>query len=479
MSALTRHYTRLASGAGAALLAAMALLAGCAVGPDYRPPTPKVAAAYAEKGPWKVAEPRDALPRGDWWTVFRDPELDRLETLAAKASPNLQAAAARRDQAFALANVSRADLLPQLSLDPSGSRTRYSGHRQVPPGVGHSAYTTDSYSLPLDLSYEVDLWGRVRRLDQSARAQAQAANALYQSALLGLQADVAQAYFNLRALAREIHVVRAGVVTRKEGLKLIRIRFSGGASGELDVLNAQTELASAENDLLALEQRRTALTHALAVLCGQLPESFEVIAEKPLVTQPPALPVGLPSDLLERRPDIAAAERTMAAVNAQIGVAKAAFFPDIRLVGSAGYNSSELDSLLHSTSSQWAFAPMISLPIFTGGRNRANYERAKAAYREAAARYQGQVLVAFQEVEDSLSALRTLAAQARVVGQAVDSARKAAALSQFRYREGLVSYLEVMDAERSALQFERLASQLEAQRYAASITLVKALGGGW
>ncbi len=463
----------------AATLGGLALLAGCAVGPDYRPPVVARPAAFAEKGPWKVAEPRDALPRGAWWSVFHDPELDRLETLASAASPNLQAAAARRDQALALAGVSRADLLPQLSLDPNGSRTRYSGHRQTPPGVGHSIYTTDSYSLPLDLSYEVDLWGRVRRLDQSARAQAQAASALYQSALLGLQADVAQAYFNLRALARETTVVKAGVETRKEGLKLIRIRFAGGASGELDVLNAQTELASAQNDLLGLEQRRTALLHALAVLCGQLPESFAVKADEPLAGSPPALPVGLPSELLERRPDVAAAERTMAAFNAQIGVAKAAFFPDIRLVGSAGYNSSDLNTLLTPDSGQWTFAPMISLPLFTGGRNRANYERAKAAYREAAAHYRAQVLVAFQEVEDGLSALRSLNAQARIVRRAVESSRKAADLSAFRYREGLVNYLEVMDAERSALQFERLSSQLEAQRYAASITLVKALGGGW
>ena len=466
-------------GSAAALALALAF-AGCAVGPDYKKPDTPTPAAFSATGPWKVAAPKDTLSKGDWWQIFRDTTLDRLETQAAAASPTLAAAAARRDQAFAAAGLVRGDYFPALSLDPSGSRTRYSGNRQVPRGANNTAYTTGSYNLPLDLSYELDLWGRVRRANESARAFADASDAAYHTALLGMQADVAQTYFVLRSLAVERGLVAQSLATRREALRLVDARYQGGASGELDVFRAQAELAGAENDLLVLDQRRDALHRVLAVLCGQLPETFAPAlagADGPAVI--PALPVGLPSDLLERRPDVAAAERTLAATNAQIGVAKAAFFPSIRLIGAAGYNSAELDSLFAWDSRQWALGPSISLPIFQGGRNIANLARAKAVYAEAVAAYRLRVLVAFQEVEDGLSGLHSLDEQAAALERAVTASRQAATLSTVRYKAGLVSYLEVVDAERTALQNERLATQLNARRQVASVLLVKALGGGW
>ncbi len=464
-----------------AVLLALLVLTGCAVGPDYRQPdvAATAPAAFAEAGPWQVAAPKDDLPKGSWWKIFHDPALDTLETQAAAASPTLQAAVARRDQAFAAAGISRADYFPSLSLDPSGSRSRYSGNREVPPGASHASYTTDSYNLPLDLSYELDLWGRVRRSNESARALADASNAAYQTVLLGVQADVAQAYFTLRSLATERDLVVRSIETRRLALELVQKLFSGGASAKLDVLRAETELASAESDALVLDQRRAALRHALAVLCGQSPEGFAVDDRTALPVTVPALPVSLPSEVLERRPDVAAAERTLAASNAQIGVAKAAFFPSIKLIGSAGYNSTDLNSLLNSDSRQWSLGPAISLPIFQGGRNVANYDRAKAAYAESVASYRTRVLVAFQEVEDGLNGLRYLDEQSAVLARAVSSSREAAKLSTVRYKSGLVSYLEVVDAERTALQTELTATELNAQRFVTSVLLIKALGGGW
>jgi multidrug efflux system outer membrane protein len=464
---------------GLASVLAPLLLAGCAVGPDYKAPAPSTPVAFSESGPWKVATPKDALPKGAWWKIFHDPVLDSLETQAAGASPTLQAAVARRDQALAIAGISRAEYLPQLSLDPSGSRARYSGNRQVQIPSTRASYTTNSLNLPLDLSYEVDLWGRVRRSNESAQALAEASDAAYQSVLLGLQADVARAYFTLRSQAVEHVLVARSIETRRQALDLVRKLYAGGASAQLDVLRAETELASAESDLLALDQQRTALSHALAVLCGQLPEKFAFDNDATTAATIPALPVGLPSELLERRPDVAAAERTLAATNAQIGVAKAAFFPSITLIGSAGYNSDGLSSLLNSDSRQWLIGPAVSLPIFQGGRNVANFERAKAVYQEAVADYRQSVLVAFSEVEDGLSGLRYFDQQAGVLTRAVTSSRQAADLSTVRYKAGLVSYLEVVDAERTALENERTATQLNAARFAATVLLVKALGGGW
>lgn len=458
---------------------ASALLGGCAVGPDYKRPETPAPATFVEPGPWKVATPRDDLPKGSWWKIFHDGALDDLESRAAAASSTLQAAVARRDQAFAIAGISRGDFFPQVSLDPGASRARYSGNRQTQVIATRDSYTSNSFNLPLDLSYEIDLWGRVRRANESARALAEASDATYHNILLGVQADVAQAYFNFRSQVTERALVGRSIQTRRDALDLVRKRYAGGASAQLDVLRAETELATAESDALFLDQRINSLRHVLAVLCGQLPENFAWDEHGALTASAPALPIGLPSELLERRPDVAAAERSLASSNAQVGVAKAAFFPSIKLIGSAGYNSDDLNTLLHSDSRQWSIGPSIYLPIFQGGRGTANYERAKAAYAESVANYRLRVLVAFQEVEDGLSGLRYLDGQSEAIGRATRSSRQAADLSTVRYKAGLVSYLEVVDAERTALQNERTATQLSAQRLNASVLLVKALGGGW
>ena len=457
---------------------AAALLAGCAVGPDYRQPEVKTSADYREAGPWKVAAPKDTLPKADWWKIFQDPALDRLETLAAAASPTLKAALARVDQARAVARISRADFFPVLSANLDPSRTLYSANREEQPGSTVPMYTTNSIDLPLDLGYEIDLFGRNRRAYESARAQAQAQAADYRSVLLSLQGELAQDYFTIRSLMTERALLIGTVEGRRQELDLVRKRQAGGASDQLDVYRAQTELATVESSALAVDQRIAELRHALAALAGQMPEEFTLEAT-PLASDPPAVPVGLPSELLERRPDVAAAERGLAAANAQIGVAKAAFFPSIGLTAYGGFNSTAFDTLLHASSKEWSVAPFVSIPLFQGGSNLANYQRSKAAYEESVALYRQQVLVAFRDVEDGLSDLRYLAGQSTIIDQAADAAHKAADLSLLRYKQGVADYFEVIDAERTMLETEIQSTQLRGQRFLGSILLVKALGGGW
>lgn len=460
--------------AAGSALALVALFAGCAVGPDYRRPETTPPPSFVEAGPWKVAAPKDQLPRDGWWKIYGDPVLDRLETEAAQASPTLQAAVARRDQAWAAARVDRADFFPQVGLNPQAERARGANRR-----TDNGSRTGNTFVLPVDLSYELDLWGRVRRQFESGRARAEAGEADYHQVLLSVQADVARFYFSLRALDEERALLARNLDSRARSLDIVRKRFELGVGGDYEVNIAETERASAESDLLAVDQERTALRYALAVLCGRLPENFALDfgAGGPLAV--PAVPVGLPSELLERRSDVAAAERRLAAANAEIGVAQAAFFPSIRLVGSAGYGSDELNTLLNWDNRQWSFGPAISLPLFTGGRNRANFERSKAAYEEALADYRQSVLVAFQDVETALSDLRNLAQRSQVLERAVASSRRAADLVALRYRSGQIGYLDVADAERTAILNERLAVQVRSQQQAASVVLIKALGGGW
>jgi multidrug efflux system outer membrane protein len=435
-------------------------------------------ASYSEAGPWKVAQPRDSLPKAEWWRVFHDPVLDGLEAKALAASPTLGAALARYDEALAAARASRAALYPALSVEASASRTRYSANRQSEFPATTFAYTTNSFDLPLVLSYEVDLFGSARRSAESARSLAQAQGAAYQNVLLALQAGVAQNYFALRSLVSQRLLLRRNVALLKDALDLVRKLRKGGANSDLDVYQAETELATVESTALANDRAIAEQEHALAVLAGENPENFSIEAA-PLDTATPYLPTGLPSELLERRPDVAAAERTLAAANARIGVAKAAFFPSIGLTALAGANSSDLDTLLHWSSREWAAGPLVSLPIFNGGANLANYRQAKAAYEEAVANYRQQVLVAFQEVEDGLSDLRLLARQAEVLERAVASSRGATNLSIVRYKAGLVSYIEVIDSQRTQLASEISLTQARAQRLSATVLLVRALGGGW
>jgi multidrug efflux system outer membrane protein len=449
------------------------------VGPDYKQPVNTVPATYktSELGAWKEGRPLDSLGKGNWWEVFNDEDLNQLESQALTANQELKGAVARVDQARATARVARGELLPAISFDPNFTRQRFS-QNQVP---NFGVVTANNFSVPIDLSYEVDLWGRVRRGFESARADAQASLAAFNTVLLTLQSDVAQNYFALRALDAEIATVTGTVDLRVEQVRLVRSRFEGGIGSELDIARAETELATTQAEAAALARRRAELENAIAILVGSNPSSFRLAAlgTNGWNPQPPLIPAGLPADLLERRPDVAEAERQLASANARIGVAKAAFFPVLTLTGSGGYVSGDLDSLFKWDSRAWSIGPSLSLPLFAGGRNRANLQRSKAAYDEAVAHYRQQVLVAFGEVENSLSGTRYLIDQAAAQQRAVASARRSADLATERYRSGIVGYIEVVDASRDSLQAERANAQLAGQRQIAAVQLIKALGGGW
>jgi multidrug efflux pump len=449
------------------------------VGPDYKMPTNSVPENYkaVDFGNWKTGRPLDHVPKGNWWEIFSDPDLNGLEARAVSANQQLKAAVARVDQARDTARIARSQLMPSLSLDPSFAREGYSPNAN--PSFGN--ITANTFSTPLDLSYEVDLWGRVRRLFQGAHADAQASLADFYNVLLTLQSDVAQNYFALRSLDAEIATVNGTIALRHEQVRLVRSRLEGGIGSELDVAQAETELASTEAEAASLAHRRDELENAIAILVGENPSSFKLAAvnDPDWNPQPPQIPAGLPSDLLERRPDVAQAERQLASANAKIGVAKAAFFPVLTLTGSAGYLSGDLSSLFSWDSRTWSIGPSLSLPLFTGGRNRANYKYSQAAFQESTALYRQQVLIAFGDVENSLSGIYHFAVQAEAQQRAVTSARRATELATDRYRSGIVAYIEVVDASRDTLTAERANAQLAGQRLIAAVQLIKALGGGW
>jgi multidrug efflux system outer membrane protein len=458
------------------------LVGGCKVGPDYeRPPsTPAVGHYKAEQlGQWKEGQPLDHVPKGAWWEVFGDETLNELEMKASEANQELKAAMARVEQARATARVARSELFPAIDAGASWQRQRFSPNQE--PGFG--AITANNFSTSLDLSYEIDLWGRVRRGFESARADAQASVAAFQNVLLTLQADIAQNYFTLRALDLEIGTVVATLDLRREQVQLVRSRFEGGIGNELDVARAQTELATTEADLEALRRRRAELENALAILVGENASSFQLAAleenDALRANRVPEIPAGLPSELLERRPDVAEAERQLASSNARIGVAKAAFFPVVRLTGSGGFVSAELEDVFNWESRVWSIGPSVSLPIFAGGRNVANYRRSQSVFEETVASYRQRILVAFAEVENSMSGIYYIRRQADAQSRAVADARRAAELASARFGSGIVNYFEVVDANRETLAAERAEAQLAGQHRVATVQLIKALGGGW
>jgi multidrug efflux system outer membrane protein len=450
------------------------------IGPDYRKPTNSVPSAYKDAeftGTWKEGQPLDHVPRGDWWLVFGDGTLNRLEAQARQSNQEFQAALARVEQSRAAARVARGALLPNLNADPGFSRQSYSPNKV--PTFG--SLTANTFSAPLDLSYEVDLWGRVRRGFESARDEAQASVAALNTVLLTLQADVAENYFTLRALDAEIATVTGSVSLRREQVRLVRFREQNGLGTALEIAQAETELANAEAEAASLAKHRDELENAIAILVGTNPSGFKLAAltDPGWNLPPPEIPAGLPADLLERRPDVSAAERQLAAANAKIGIAKAAFFPVLTLTGSGGFLSADADTLFNWNSRTWSIGPSLSLPLFAGGRNRANFRRAQAAHEESVAHYRQRVLIAFGEVESSLSGIRHLAERAGAQERAVTNSRRAAALADDRYRSGASGYLEVVEANREALNTERASALLNGQRLVATVQLIKALGGGW
>jgi multidrug efflux system outer membrane protein len=460
---------------------ALALLAGCnAVGPEYRRPDTQLPEAFKEAAPWRTATPQDAVSKGNWWEIFQDPVLNDLQARAHAGNLRLQAAAARVDQARAIAGSTQANTLPVVELAPDAARYRVSGNRPDQPSKipGNEAYTTNRFRLPLYASYEVDLWGRLRRAQESADARVQATEAAYWTVLLGLEGEVAQTYFLLRTAEEDGRILASNLELRRRARDLVAARTRNGLATPLDLARVETEVAFTQADLQVAGRRRAELEHALAVLVGEAPERF-ALAQGALLAPPPPIPPGLPAELLERRPDVAEAERLLAARNAEIGVAQAAFFPAIRLTGAIGYESFELSDLLDSDSLIWSMAGSLVQPLFDGGRLRANRERAEAAYRENLALYRERLLVAFREVDDALAGRRYLSEQETLVRQGVDSAQRAEQLAQARYRAGLVTVLEVVDAQRTRLGAERQHAAVISQQMLASVALVKALGGGW
>lgn len=461
-----------------ALTGALSLVAGpLTVGPDYKRPVTEAPAQYKadECGRWKEAQPLDHQPKGNWWEVFGDPQLNSLETLAVNSNQELKAAFAAVDQARATARISRSEFFPNLDLNPGFRRERFSPNQE--PDFG--SITANSFRVPLDLSYEIDLWGRVRRGLEGARADAAASLAAFHNVMLTLQGDVAQNYFSLRALDTEIATLQRSVDLRKEQLSIVTTRFETGLGRELDVARARTELATAEAELAAVTRRRVELENALAILTGQQASTFRIPTQPDWRIQMPLIPAGLPSELLERRPDVAEAERQLAAENARIGVAKAAFFPVLRLTGSGGYLSADVESLFNWESRVWSIGPSLSLPIFAGGRNRANYQRAQARFEQAVARYRQRVLIAFAEVENSLAGIRLLGTQAAAQERALASARESRDLAMESFSAGIIEYLDVIDADRAALQNQRASAQIGGQQLVATVQLIKALGGSW
>jgi outer membrane protein, multidrug efflux system len=443
-------------------------MTGCAVGPDYKRPAVLTPPDWG----WRLAQPNDEAIQSDWWKLFQDPMLDQLETEATGENRQIQAAVARIDQSRSIARITDSRFFPQLSFDPSVKRF-HTEQDAVP-----SLLTENDFTVPLDFSYEIDLWGRIRRSFESARAQAQATVADYYNLLLVLHSDVAINYFLLRQLDAQIVLVDDTVKLQQNSVKITAERFHAGLATELDWDRARADLAQTQTLRTGMQRQRDDLQNALAVLCGQPAPRFQIPAGK-LNQTLPVVPVGLPSTLLERRPDIAEAERKMAAANAQIGVAKAAFFPAVSLTGDAGYSSFQAASLLNWESRLFQIGPQVAMPILNGGRLRSELRGARANYQAACANYQQQVLVAFKDVSDSLLDLNTYGQQVTSETQTVNAADRAESLASERYRNGLIDYLDVLHSQRTELQAQIQMTQIHAMQYVAAIRLVKALGGGF
>jgi outer membrane protein, multidrug efflux system len=475
MNAPSPAIPRLRLGTWATLALSMPLLlVSCAMGPNYKRPVVENPTDWR----WKKAEPRDMASKGPWWEMFNDPQLNTLQQQALSENQDLRAAIARVDQSRATARVSKSDLFPTLSTNPSWERYRTSGNDAPRGGFANPSQTLNNFNIPLDLSYEIDLWGKVRRAFESSRNEFLASAAAYQNILFTLQADVALNYYRLRSVDREIDLLNQTVKLREETAALFKTRFDAGYSSELDVTSTTTELNTARASLADAKRRRALFENTLAVLCGKPSSQFE-LAPRVVSLAPPPVSPGLPSELLERRPDVAEAERTLAARNAEIGVAYAAFFPSVRLTASGGLQSAELSDLFSWESRVWSFGPSISLPIFAAGRNAAGLEKAKAAYEEAVAAYRQTILIAFKDVDDALAGLLFLDEESLARNAAATSARKSAELAITRFRNGVTDYLDVIDAERTRLDNELSVIRVDTERVASTILLVKAMGGGW
>jgi NodT family efflux transporter outer membrane factor (OMF) lipoprotein len=458
-------------------LVGMVWLAGCTVGPNYRRPTAPVPPTYKETGDWKTAQPNDQNLDGDWWEIFQDPQLNALEAQVNVSNQNLKAAEAQYTQARALLRYYRADLFPTVTANPSATRIKTSSNRP-PHSSTFNGITYNDFQIPFELSYELDVWGRVRRTVEEYHDQAQASAADLAAVNLSMHSQLALYYFQARLLDAEEQLLNSTVTQYEQALALIQSRYAGGIASDVEVQQAETQLETTRAQAIDVGVARAQYEHAAAVLVGKPPAEFS-LAPLPLTMPPPEIPVGLPSQLLERRPDIAAAERRMAAANAQIGVAKAAYYPNISLGAAGGFESSAITTLISGPSALWSVGGSALFTVFDVGRRRAASDQAIAGYDQTVANYRQTVLTGFQQVEDNLAALRILEREAQVQDKAVTAAQKYLELSITRYKGGVTSYLEVTTAQTAALSDELTAVNILGRRMVDAVILVEALGGGW
>jgi multidrug efflux system outer membrane protein len=462
----------------AALLAAFAL-AGCTVGPNYKKPDATVPAKWDVEQPWRESAPKDAFDKGDWWKVFNDDELNTFETQAIAENQTIKVSIAHLEQSRATAAIQVSTLFPTLSSGAGVERQRLAGNRPTNGStIPLTPYQQSTFQIPFTVNYELDIFGKRRRSIEAAEAAYQANAADLQNVRLLITSQVAGDYFNLRQLDSEIGILRRTVEALQKGLDLVNSRHNGGVASGLDVAQEETLLDTTRTQATLLQQQRKQFEDAISVLVNRAAPDFH-ITPRELEGEPPPLNAGLPSDLLERRPDVAEAERLVASANAQIGVAQAAYYPSFNLFGQAGWQSADITKIASIQSIFWAVGANAAEDIFTGGARRAQVQYARAGWDASVASYRQTVLSSFQEVQDELTALNVLSEAQQEQQQAVDAARRTLDISTSRYQGGLINYLDVVTAQQNLLQNEQQAAVIHGQRLVASVLLVKALGGGW
>ena len=462
-----------------AMVSAAGWLTGCTVGPNYVKPTVEVPAAYKENAGWQVAQPQDATLRGNWWEMFNDPQLNALEEQVVVSNQNVAVAEAQFRQARALVQQARAAYFPTVTIGASVNNSSQSASTRI--SNSSSGRTTPTlFAMAVDASWEIDVWGRIRRLVESSQASAQASAADLENARLSAQTELAQDYFQLRTLDTQKQLLDASIVEFERSLELTNNRYASGVVSRADVLQAQTQLKTTQAQAIDVGVQRAQFEHAIALLIGK-PASVVSISAAPLAMTivPPPIPVGVPSEVLERRPDIASTERQVVAANAQIGVALAAYYPTVSLHATGGFQSTSLSQWISAPSRLWSVGPAISETVFDGGLRAGLTEQARGVYDGTVASYRETVLTAFKEVEDNLAALRILESEAEVQDEAVKAAQQSVTVFTNQYKAGIASYLEVVTAQNAALTNERTAATILGNRMNAAVLLIKALGGGW
>lgn len=464
------------SGQAAAALLSLLVLTGCNLAPSFLKPAVPLPSSFKRSGPWRTATPRDEAKRGSWWSSFGDARLSSLMKQAEANNPTLELAMHRVTEAQALARADRANLLPFLTLNSSAQRSRGSSNLKFQFAGGR---TRTILGTGLDLSYELDFWGRLRNQSLAGNERAEAAEANRQTALLSLQSELAMNYLALRTQDAQIALLRRTVELRRKTVSLARTRFEQGDIAQVDVAQAETDLNATEAEAIGLERTRMELEHAIALLLGTTPSQFNQ-PEHAISGQPPSVPKSVPTDLLERRPDIASAERQMAALNAEIGVARAAMFPSVTIGLTGGTQTSYPWKIADAASRVWGLGPAgVEWPLLRGGGVKAGIAASQARYDQAAATYKSTVLAAVREVEDALAGIEVLKRQSAAQDATVAAASQALAFSQKRYDSGLVAYYEVLDGQRTLLRAEQESTRIQGERFLATVMLIKALGGGW